>query len=109
LIRARIKAISPVPTPGSVPYRDAILAAHLGELEPLEGTADHSEILVYLWGMRDNRITPAGRYRTGQSVELSLTPWKEVQSRYGRFTRVELDDPGFQLIDLPTYWADELP
>jgi hypothetical protein len=59
--------------------------------------------------MRDNRLTGAARYRSGESVTLDLTPWQRVQGQYGRFTRVELDDPDFQLIDLPTYWSDQVP
>jgi alginate O-acetyltransferase complex protein AlgJ len=109
LVRGRIKAISTVPQPGSVPYRDAILAVHLTEVESLRGTTSHPEVVIYLWGMRDNRLTGAARYRPGQDVTLDLTPWEQAQGRYGRFTRVELDDPEFQLIDLPTYWADEAP
>jgi hypothetical protein len=106
LVRGRIKAISSVPEPGSVPYRDAIVAAHLTEVESLRGPAPRPEILVYLWGLRDNRRAGAARFQSGQTVTLSLTPWEQAESRYGRFTRVELDDPDFTLIDLPTYWAD---
>jgi hypothetical protein len=65
--------------------------------------------MVYLWGMRDNRLTTAAGYRTGQNVTFDLIPWAQAQGRYGRFTRVEIDDPEFRLIDLPTYWADLVP
>ncbi len=108
-VRGRIKAISGVPKPGSVPYRDAIVALHLTEVESIRGTSPRPEVLVYLWGMRDNRLTNAARYRPGQSLTLDLTPWEQAQERYGRFTRVELDDPDFTLIDLPTYWVEEAP
>ena len=92
-VRGRIKAISRVPEPGSVPYRDAIVALHLTEVESLRGTAPRPEVVVYLWGLRDNRLTHAARYRSGQSLTLNLTPWEQVQERYGRFTRVELGLP----------------
>ena len=59
--------------------------------------------------MRDNRLTNAARYRPGQSLTLNLTPWEQARGPYGRFSRVELDDPDFTLIDLPTYWAEEAP
>jgi alginate O-acetyltransferase complex protein AlgJ len=108
-VQGRIKAISAVPQPGSVPYRDAILAIHLTDVGSLRGTASPPEVVIYLWGMRDNRLTDAARYRPGHSVTLDLTPWEQAQERYGRFTRVELDDPDFRLVDLPTYWADETP
>jgi alginate O-acetyltransferase complex protein AlgJ len=108
-VRGRIKAIARVPEPGRVPYRDAIVSFHLGAIESLQGAVNHPEIVVYLWGMRDNRLTPAARYQTGQRVTLDLTPWEQAQGRYGRFARVELDDPELKLIDLPTFWADEAP
>jgi alginate O-acetyltransferase complex protein AlgJ len=110
-VRGRVKAISAAPVPGSVPYRDAILAVHLEKVEWPSSVAPaaEAEVVVYLWGMRDNRLTAAARYLPGQSVTLRLTPWERAQARYGRFTRVELDDPEFKLIDLPTYWADEFP
>src|SRR5262249_2885035 len=40
LVRGRISAISDVPEPGSVPYRDAIVAVHLTEVESLRGNPD---------------------------------------------------------------------
>jgi alginate O-acetyltransferase complex protein AlgJ len=109
VVRGRIRAVAGVPQPGSVPYRDAVTAVHLGDVEAIRGTAPEKEVVVYLWGMRDNRWTDAARYQAGQIVTLNLTPWAQAQSSYGRFTRVELDDPDFTLIDLPTFWADEVP
>ena len=109
VVRGRVRAVAEVPQPGSVPYRDAITAVHLAEIEAVRGTAPGPEIVVYLWGMRDNHWTNAARYQAGQVVTLTLTTWAQAQASYGRFTRVELDDPDFVLIDLPTFWADEVP
>jgi alginate O-acetyltransferase complex protein AlgJ len=109
LVSGRINAISRVPEPGRVPYRDAIVAVHLADVRSLRGTASPPEVVVYLWGLRDNRQTSAARYRGGQTMTLRLVPWEEVQGRYGRFTRVELDDSDFRLVDLPAYWAVEFP
>ncbi len=109
IVRGRIQAIAEVPQPGSVPYRDAITSVHLGDLQVAQGETPGLELVVYLWGMRDNRWTDAARYRIGQDVTLRLTPWVEAQKTYGRYTRVELDDPDFLLIDLPTFWAEEVP
>jgi alginate O-acetyltransferase complex protein AlgJ len=107
--RGRVRAVAGVPQPGSVPYRDAITAVHLGDVETLQGSKLDGEVVVYLWGMRDNRWTDAARFQTGQVVTLNLIPWAQAQPSFGRFTRVELDDPDFTLIDLPTFWADEVP
>ena len=109
VVRGRVRAVAEVPQPGSVPYRDAITAVHLAEVEAVRGNAPGPEIVAYLWGMRDNRWTDAARYQAGQVVTLDLTPWAQAQPTYGRFTRVELDDPDFVLIDLPTFWANEVP
>jgi alginate O-acetyltransferase complex protein AlgJ len=109
IARGKIRAVAGVPQPGSVPYRDAITAVHLGDVETLRGPALDQVIVVYIWGMRDNRWTDAARYQPGQTVTLTLIPWAQAQPSFGRFTRVELDDPDFTLIDLPTYWAGEVP
>lgn len=109
VVRGRVRAVAEVPDPGSVPYRDAITAMHLDEVEAVRGAAPGPELVAYLWGMRDNRWTDAARYQAGRVVTLELTPWAQAQETHGRFTRVELDDPDFLLIELPTYWADEVP
>jgi len=67
------------------------------------------EVVIYTWGMRENQLTDAARFQSGQQVKFKLKPWNEVQEQYGRFTRLELDDPDFKLIDLPAYWAEEVP
>ena len=109
VVRGRVRAVAEVPEPGSVPYRDAITAVHLAEVEAVRGAAPGPELVAYLWGMRDNRWTDAARYQAGRVVTLELTPWAQAQESRGRFTRVELDDPDFVLIELPTFWADEVP
>lgn len=109
VVRGRIQAVAEVPQPGSVPYRDAITAIHLIDVETVQGASPGSEVVVYLWGMRDNRWTDAARYQPTEVVNLDLIPWADAQAAYGRFTRVELDDPDFVLIDLPTFWAEPLP
>ncbi|MEE3365204.1 MAG: hypothetical protein VX304_06130 [Planctomycetota bacterium] len=35
-----------------------------------------------------------------------LIPWTTVQETRGRLNRIELDDPDFRLLELPTYWGD---
>ena len=109
LVRGTVRSAAGSPQPGTVPYRDAVTGVHLVGVEVLHGSLATSELVVYLWGMRDNRLTSAARFSAGQNVTLRLTPWDSVRERYDRFSRVELDDPDFQLIDLPTYWAEVLP
>jgi alginate O-acetyltransferase complex protein AlgJ len=106
VIRARVEAAAGVPPPGSVPYRDAVTALHLSSLEAVAGSLPGEQIVVYLWGMQDNRWTAPARWKPGDAVTLNLKPWDEVRAKYGSFTRIELDDPDFTMVDLPLYWGE---
>ncbi len=109
VVRGTVRSASGAPRPGSVPYRDAITSVHLVDVPVESGALNSSEIVVHCWGMRDNRWTNAARWSPGQKLTLRLVPWENVEEKYGRFNRVELDDPDFKLIDLPTFWAEEIP
>jgi len=93
-----VEAISTVPRPGSVPYKDHILALHLTDIaiESRDPNAD-LESLVYVESMRDNVLTPAGRFRPGDRVTLHLRPWADVSDKYEKINRSEIDDPAVQL------------
>jgi alginate O-acetyltransferase complex protein AlgJ len=92
-------ANSGTPTPGTVPYRDAVISLHAID--------NHGhEIVIFTLGMKDNRLTPAARLKPGDTLTLSLVPWTTVQQTYGRLNRIELPDPDFRLVELPTYWAE---
>jgi alginate O-acetyltransferase complex protein AlgJ len=114
-VRGEVAAITKPPPPRTVPYPDAIIAMHLMRVEnvspenlSLENTVIRSEIVVFAWGMRENQWTSAARVSVGDSIEMNLRPWSDVENQYGRFARIELDDPELRLIDLPTYWSDEM-
>jgi alginate O-acetyltransferase complex protein AlgJ len=109
LIRATVRAAAGAPQPGSVPYRDAVTGVHLDSIEGLEGTFPDSEIIVYLWGLRDDQLQKAAKFAPNQKVKLRLVPWESVRAKYERFNRIELDDPDFRLAELPIYWAEEAP
>ena len=108
VIRARVESAAGVPQPGSVPYRDAVTALHLSSLEAVAGAPPGEQIVVYLWGMRDNRWTDPARWKPGDAVTLKVKPWDEVRGKYGSFTRIELDDPDFTLIELPLFWGETI-
>jgi alginate O-acetyltransferase complex protein AlgJ len=93
-----VEAISTVPRPGSVPYKDHILAMHLIDLS-LEGRKenDNLESLVYAESMRDNVLTAAARLRPGDRVTLRLRPWTDVSDQIEKTNRSEIDDPAVQL------------
>jgi alginate O-acetyltransferase complex protein AlgJ len=98
VIRGTIEAVSTVPRPGTVPYKDHILALHLTDLTVEGGRhEEHLESLVYLWSMRDNQLTPAARLRAGDHVTLRLRPWADVAEQHEKINRSEVEDLTVQL------------
>jgi hypothetical protein len=96
------------PRPGSVPYRDALVALHLRDVET-EGAAPlPREVLVYAFGLRDDRLAEAGRIAPGTRVAFRLVPFDDeaVQARLGSLNRVELDD--LELLALPAFFGEPL-
>ncbi|HVW03303.1 MAG TPA: hypothetical protein VHB77_23270, partial [Planctomycetaceae bacterium] len=108
VVEARIVESAAVPKPGTVPYRDAVMAVHVTMMTAGTETPE-KDAVVYLWGMQDNRLTPAARLHPGDLVRLKMIPWSKAESRYGRFARAELEDPDFQLVELPTFWGELVP
>lgn len=97
IVSGIIESIAAAPKPGSVPYKDHIVAAHLVELESDYKPVPGGEAVVYLWSMRDNVWTPAARYRPGQRIQLKLRAWAEVSEKLERINRNELKDESLQL------------
>jgi alginate O-acetyltransferase complex protein AlgJ len=93
-----VEAISTVPRPGSVPYKDHILGLHLTDLT-IEGREENPglEAVVYAESMRDNILTSAARFRPGDRITLRLRPWSDVSDQYEKINRSEIDDPAVQL------------
>ena len=89
-VSGTVETISPVPRPGTVPYKDHIEALHLVDVVAADArgeAASHSQAVVYLWSMRDNVWTPAARLRPGDRVKLHLRPWPDVSAQYEKFNR----------------------
>jgi hypothetical protein len=99
-VRGVVRAASPAPKPGTVPYKDHIIMVHLDELESADDpAADGNEALVFLWSMRDNIQTPAAGWRPGDSVSLRLRPWADLHGQYEAINRSELEDEKLLLAD----------
>src|SRR2546430_1810211 len=80
-----VESISPVPRPGTVPYKDHIEALHLVDIVAADSRAKgdaalHAQAVVYLWSMRDNVWTSAARLRPGDRVKLRVRPWAHVSA-----------------------------
>ena len=106
VVQGRIVAMTKAPRAGSVPYKDAVIALRLSSLKAVQGRLKAREIVVYVWGMRNNKRTKAASYRVGQTLRLPLTPWERAEGKYGSYNRVEL--PGDDAYALDSFWGEAL-
>lgn len=103
-VTGTVKSIGAAPRPGTVPYKDHVVAAHLTNVRDEQGRP-RGEAVVYLWSMRDNKPAPAASYRSGQTVSLRVRPWAEVSRQFGSINRREFADPALLTVD--PLWAEE--
>ena len=93
VVTGTVSGVSSVPRPGSVPYRDHICQVHLIDLKDASGRPmPGREAMVFMWSMRNKKLTPAGRYREGRSVTLRLEDWDGKPRELNRIKRNELDN-----------------
>lgn len=104
-VEATVRAIGPVPRPGSVPYRDHIVAILVGRIEILTGpaAARGREAVVYVRSMADNELTAAAALGPGDRVRLTLEPWSRVAGELDGISRGELDEP--RLLAALPWWG----
>ncbi|MEX0746140.1 MAG: hypothetical protein WD118_11110 [Phycisphaeraceae bacterium] len=109
LVEATIGDIARPPRPGTVAYRDAVVAVHLVDARAITsddrdvGPAIDDELLVYVMGMADNRWTNAANWRRGQRVTIRLRPWDDVVERYGS---LQLKTLGTDADFLEPWWGE---
>jgi hypothetical protein len=108
LVRGTVESVSAAPRPGSVPYRDHILAIHLVDIEGVNKPVGAKQAIVYMWDMRDNKLTKAAHYRPGDRLTLRLTAWADVASKYEAVNRSELESGDIQLQE-PNWGQGESP
>lgn len=100
IVEATISDRSVPPVAGSVPYKEALIMLELTNIHVKSGTMKSSDVLVYVWGMRDGKNID-GPYTKGGQITMKLVPWRSVESKYGSYNRVDLDK------DLPDlYWGE---
>lgn len=104
IVQGKIKAIARTPRPDSVPYKDAVTAIHLTNVKGIQGKLKQNNLLVYVWGMRANKLTSMASYKVGQSIKLSLNAWEKVEGKYGRYQRMELDSE--EALTLDAFWGE---
>lgn len=107
-VSGTVQAISAAPRPGSVPYAEHLVTAHLVDLAGADLPPGQSaQALVCLASMREHVWTRAARLRPGDRVTLRLRPWSEVSAQNEKINRSDLDDPALQLEE--PAWAEFVP
>lgn len=103
MAQGKIKAIAKTPRPGTVPYKDCLAAIELTAVKGTNGKLPGS-ILLYVWTMRSNKLTPQATLKAGQTVKFAVQPWDKVEGKYGRYQRRELD--GDEVLTLDAYFGE---
>ena len=100
-IEATVAAAGFVPRPGSVPYRDHIVAIQLSAIDVIEGSEAGAgrDAVVYVRSMIDNELTAAAAWRPGDRVRLALEPWAGVAPDLDGINRGELSDPALLVVE----------
>ncbi len=104
LVQGKIKAIARAPRPRSVPYKDSIIAIQLSGVKALKGHVASKSVLVFVWGMRNNKLMPAASFKANRTIKVSLVPWEKVEGKLGGYNRRELDSD--EAMSLDTYWGE---
>ena len=104
VVRAMIKDKTTPPRPGSVPYKDCVIALHLTDIQTENANFPIGEVVIFLWGMRDDQWTKAASLKIGREVKLSVQPWGNVENRYGSYNRIELDSEESWFLNV--YWGE---
>jgi len=95
---------STVPTPGTVPYADHIMALHLTDVASADGSVSDGEALVYVFSMKGHRLTDAAGLRAGERVCLDARSWEEVERTFGSINRSELESDA--LMAVVPFWGE---
>ena len=103
VVTASVAAMSSIPRPGTVPYKDHIFSVHLEEIEGT-GQPGNVQAIAYLWSMRENLWTAAAHWRPGDRVKLRLTPWPGAHPERASFNLSVFDDAELSLEE--PVWAD---
>ncbi len=99
-----LRKAASAPRPRTVPYKDCIVALHLVDVRSTDPRAVvDTNVVVYVWGMRDNQLEPAAGWLPGQRLSLKVVPWGDVEPQMGKYNRAELDDAGLTM--LKDYWV----
>ncbi|VGO21652.1 alginate O-acetyltransferase AlgX-related protein [Pontiella sulfatireligans] len=99
VLNATINAVSEIPVPGSVPYRDHVCMVHFKEVD------GERESIAFMRSMQDNKLSEVAEWKPGSQVKVRLRSWNDVFDQYGSMNQSELD--AFPLLDAYG-WAEPI-
>jgi alginate O-acetyltransferase complex protein AlgJ len=99
IVSGVVEAVSLVPRPATVPYKDHVMTLLLIDLKEKGRPLAEAQAMVYMRSMTDNVWTEAARYRPGDPVVLRLSSWADAAMQYEGINRSELDDSALQLVE----------
>jgi alginate O-acetyltransferase complex protein AlgJ len=93
LIEATVQVVSRVPQPHTVPYKDCLTYLKVHVERVLEGTYADEQMIVVMWGMKNNVLLPAAGYGPGKHLRLHLVPLRQTSADLQNARSVDdLDD-----------------
>ena len=100
MVQGEVSVVSKVAEPGTVPYTEALTVIKYKVLSVERGEYKNSEILAVHWGMKNNKLTPAARYRVGETHRLVLEPFSD----HPELERIMRSDDTNEF-ELTPYWV----
>lgn len=79
MVVGKITAVSNVPDPSTVPYKDCVTFIKYDVQSVESGDYDGDELLAVFWGMRDAKLQPAAKFSAGDRHRLTIQPFSERQ------------------------------
>jgi alginate O-acetyltransferase complex protein AlgJ len=78
VVDATVLAVSHVPQPYTVPYKDCLTYMKVRVDNVVQGRYATDQLIAVLWGMKDNRLLPAASYVPGKRLRLKITPLQQA-------------------------------
>ena len=104
-ITGTLAEASPIPRPGSVPYKEHVACLHLVDVY-VDGAEQDTrmECLVFTWSIQDRQLSPAAGLHPGDRITLGVQSWEDVAETREKFQRSELDN--VSLLAQPLLWSE---
>jgi hypothetical protein len=74
------------------------------QVKALKGKLSAKQTVVFVWGMRDNKLTPAASFKPGRVIKVAVQPWEKVEGKYGGYNRREIESE--EAMSLDPLWGE---